>query len=149
MKRLSLDFQTVMSAIAVLGMMLAVAGTWPPAEGLSILVVDKTLSELLPVADRCVVLENGRSVWSGKPADLINAFKQSIELYPLSPESNFRLAQMYMNMQRFEDAENLIRNFAEQDPANESAKGFLGQIENTRRMGARRMEIEKKQQETQ
>ncbi len=77
------------------------------------------------------------------------AFKQSIELYPLSPESNFRLAQMYMNMQRFEDAENLIRNFAEQDPANESAKGFLGQIENTRRMGARRMEIEKKQQETQ
>ena len=37
MKRLSLDFQTVMSAIAVLGMMLAVAGTWPPAEGLSIL----------------------------------------------------------------------------------------------------------------
>ena len=31
MKRLSLDFQTVMSAIAVLGMMLAVAGTWPDA----------------------------------------------------------------------------------------------------------------------
>ncbi|GGF92231.1 ABC transporter ATP-binding protein [Rhizobium wenxiniae] len=34
-------------------------------EGLSILVVDKTLSELLPVADRCVILENGRSVWQG------------------------------------------------------------------------------------
>nr|WP_172745868.1 ABC transporter ATP-binding protein [Neorhizobium sp. T7_12] len=40
------------------------------AEGLSILVVDKTLSELLPVADRCVILENGRSAWSGRPADL-------------------------------------------------------------------------------
>lgn len=40
------------------------------AEGLSILVVDKTLSELLPVADRGVILENGRSAWSGKPADL-------------------------------------------------------------------------------
>ena len=40
------------------------------AEGLSILVVDKTLSELLPVADRCVVLENGRSVWQGTPSDL-------------------------------------------------------------------------------
>jgi len=40
------------------------------AEGLSILVVDKTLSELLPVADRCVVLENGRSVWQGAPSDL-------------------------------------------------------------------------------
>ncbi|MGE6739475.1 ABC transporter ATP-binding protein [Allorhizobium pseudoryzae] len=35
------------------------------ADGLSILVVDKTLSELLPVADRCVVLENGRNVWEG------------------------------------------------------------------------------------
>ncbi|WP_221723912.1 ABC transporter ATP-binding protein [Ochrobactrum sp. SFR4] len=33
--------------------------------GQSILVVDKTLSELLPVADRCVVLERGRTVWQG------------------------------------------------------------------------------------
>ncbi len=40
------------------------------AEGLSILVVDKTLSELLPVADRCVIVENGRSVWSGMTAGL-------------------------------------------------------------------------------
>jgi branched-chain amino acid transport system ATP-binding protein len=39
-------------------------------KGLSILLVDKTLSELLPVADRCVILENGRSVWIGAPADL-------------------------------------------------------------------------------
>ena len=39
-------------------------------EGLSILVVDKTLSELLPVADTCVILENGTSVWQGKPDDL-------------------------------------------------------------------------------
>lgn len=40
------------------------------AEGLSILVVDKTLSELLPVADRCVILENGRGAWHGTPAEL-------------------------------------------------------------------------------
>lgn len=40
------------------------------SDGLSILVVDKTLSELLPVADRCVVLENGRTVWSGAPTEL-------------------------------------------------------------------------------
>jgi branched-chain amino acid transport system ATP-binding protein len=39
-------------------------------EGLSILVVDKTLSELLPVADRCVILENGRSAWQGSAADV-------------------------------------------------------------------------------
>lgn len=40
------------------------------ADGLSILVVDKTLSELLPVADRCVILENGRSAWAGTPTEL-------------------------------------------------------------------------------
>nr|WP_246188740.1 ABC transporter ATP-binding protein [Nitratireductor arenosus] len=39
-------------------------------EGLAILVVDKTMSELLPVADRCVVLEKGTTVWSGLPEEL-------------------------------------------------------------------------------
>lgn len=39
-------------------------------EGESILVVDKTLRELLPLADRCTVLENGRTVWTGTPAEL-------------------------------------------------------------------------------
>ncbi|MEP4102696.1 MAG: ABC transporter ATP-binding protein, partial [Nitratireductor sp.] len=39
-------------------------------EGQAILVVDKTMSELLPVADRCVVLEKGMTVWSGLPAEL-------------------------------------------------------------------------------
>lgn len=38
--------------------------------GQSILVVDKTLSELLPVADRCVVLERGRKVWEGSSSAL-------------------------------------------------------------------------------
>lgn len=35
--------------------------------GQSILIVDKTLSELLPIADRCVILERGSTVWSGAP----------------------------------------------------------------------------------
>ena len=38
--------------------------------GQSILVVDKTLSELLPVADRCFVLEKGTTVFSGTPETL-------------------------------------------------------------------------------
>ncbi|MBD9650676.1 ABC transporter ATP-binding protein [Ensifer sp. ENS09] len=38
--------------------------------GQSILVVDKTLSELLPVADRCFVLEKGTTVFEGAPATL-------------------------------------------------------------------------------
>lgn len=40
------------------------------AEGEAILIVDKTLAELLPLADRAVILENGRSVWTGPPATL-------------------------------------------------------------------------------
>ncbi|MDI7864616.1 ABC transporter ATP-binding protein [Rhizobiaceae bacterium n13] len=40
------------------------------AAGQSILVVDKTLSELLPVADRCFVLEKGTTVFQGPPAAL-------------------------------------------------------------------------------
>ena len=40
------------------------------AEGESILVVDKSMAELLPVSDRCFVLEKGRTVWTGRPADM-------------------------------------------------------------------------------
>lgn len=40
------------------------------ADGQAILVVDKTMDEVLSVADRCVVLERGRTVWSGVPAEL-------------------------------------------------------------------------------
>ena len=38
--------------------------------GLSILVVDKTIRELKAVADRCVILERGQSVWTGTPGEL-------------------------------------------------------------------------------
>ncbi|MEM8840908.1 MAG: ABC transporter ATP-binding protein [Pseudomonadota bacterium] len=37
------------------------------AQGLALLVVDKSLAELLPIADRCTILERGRSVWTGPP----------------------------------------------------------------------------------
>ncbi|GAB4351643.1 MAG: ABC transporter ATP-binding protein [Oricola sp.] len=40
------------------------------ASGLSILVVDKSIGELVTVADRCVVLEKGATVWSGSPGEL-------------------------------------------------------------------------------
>ena len=39
-------------------------------EGEAILIVDKTLPELLPLADRCTVLENGLAVWAGRPSEL-------------------------------------------------------------------------------
>ncbi len=40
------------------------------AAGQSILIVDKTLSELLPIADRCFILEKGTTVWTGTPDEM-------------------------------------------------------------------------------
>jgi len=44
-------------------------------QALSILVVDKNLAELLPVAERCVIVEKGATVWEGKPAALDETVK--------------------------------------------------------------------------
>ena len=38
--------------------------------GQAILIVDKNLKDLLPLADACVILEKGVSVWSGSAANL-------------------------------------------------------------------------------
>ncbi len=40
------------------------------AGGEAILIVDKTLKELLPLADSCVILERGTTVWTGAPGKL-------------------------------------------------------------------------------
>jgi branched-chain amino acid transport system ATP-binding protein len=40
------------------------------AEGQSILVVDKTMAELMPVADRCTIIVKGRTAWTGLPGEL-------------------------------------------------------------------------------
>ncbi|MEM6933196.1 MAG: ABC transporter ATP-binding protein [Pseudomonadota bacterium] len=40
------------------------------AEGQSLLIVDKSLSELLPIVDRCTILEKGCDVWTGAPGAL-------------------------------------------------------------------------------
>ena len=42
----------------------------------SILIVDKTLKELLPVADHCVILEKGQTVWTGLPSALNDDLKK-------------------------------------------------------------------------
>ena len=46
------------------------------ADGQAILLVDKTMDEVLAVADRCVVLERGCTVWQGTPAQLTEHLQQ-------------------------------------------------------------------------
>ena len=41
------------------------------AEGQALLVIDKNLAELAPLADRACVLEKGRVAWEGTPAELL------------------------------------------------------------------------------
>jgi len=40
------------------------------ADGEAILIVDKNLAALMGLAERCVILERGRTVWTGAPAEL-------------------------------------------------------------------------------
>ncbi|SEL07959.1 ABC transporter ATP-binding protein [Halomonas daqiaonensis] len=40
------------------------------AQGQSTLIIDKSLGELLPVVDRCTILEKGRTAWTGPPEAL-------------------------------------------------------------------------------
>jgi tetratricopeptide (TPR) repeat protein len=62
--------------------------------------------------------------------DAENAFRQSRILYSLSPEANFRLAQeVLMQMNRFDEAVELMRDFGRQDPGNDRVQDFINQIE--------------------
>ena len=70
------------------------------------------------------------------------AFRESLDLYPLSPEAHFRLAELYLRRTRFEDAKELIENFIAFDPANERAENFLDQIHHFERMHLRVLELE-------
>jgi len=57
------------------------------------------------------------------------AFGEARMLYPLSPEANFRLAEVHMRAGEFDKAKDLITEFGEMDPANAKVKDFLKQID--------------------
>ena len=70
------------------------------------------------------------------------AFKQAIALYPLSPEANFRLADIYMQQFRFTQAREVIEEFLKGDPENDKVAEFLGQIKQLETADVRRRELE-------
>ncbi len=78
----------------------------------------------------------------GNIAEAEYAFKQAVELYPLSPEAVFRLADLYMRQHRFEEARKVVSDFLAQDVHNDSAQGFLNQVKQMQDMTARKMELE-------
>jgi len=70
------------------------------------------------------------------------AFHQAIALYPLSPEANFRMADVFLARGRTAEARAIITEFLKGDPQNDKIREFLGFIDQLE-SGARRIaEIE-------
>ncbi len=77
----------------------------------------------------------------GEKAEAEYAFRQALQLYPLSPEANFRLANLYMSTLRFSDAREVVSALAEKDVNNGNTEQSLRQIDQLEKMIARRDEL--------
>lgn len=62
--------------------------------------------------------------------EAIHAFTQALQLCPDSPEANFRLAQIYMELGQFDNASNLLSVWQKLDPLNKKISDALGQVVN-------------------
>lgn len=71
-------------------------------------------------------------------AEAIYAFKQSLDLCPESPEGNFRLAQLYMELGRPDDALATLESLQKLDPLNSKITSAVEQI---RGLKQSRMEV--------
>ena len=70
------------------------------------------------------------------------AFKQSRELCPESPEACFRLSDLYMRQQRYDEAAKVMENYLTLDPYNRNAANFLGAIRSAEGDNVKRKELE-------
>jgi len=70
------------------------------------------------------------------------AFRQAINLFPGSPEANFRLADLYLQYNRFADALSVMEKNLEYDPRNDRIIGFINQIKDMERTNARMNELQ-------
>lgn len=70
------------------------------------------------------------------------AYRQAVELSPISPEANFRLADLYIRRGRFNDAYALMERNLELDPRNDKIVNFMRQIENQRLLNERMAQLQ-------
>ncbi len=70
------------------------------------------------------------------------AFKEALALYPLSPEANFRLADLYLRWGKGAEACALMEDFIRQDPGNDRSIDFLRDIRNRDKLVVRKTELE-------
>jgi tetratricopeptide (TPR) repeat protein len=70
----------------------------------------------------------GLYAWRHMTADAEYAFKQALKLCPESPEANFRLAQLYMELGRPDDALATLEALLKLDPLNSKISQAIDQI---------------------
>ncbi len=85
----------------------------------------------------------------GRMSEAETAFEQAIDLYPLSPEANFRLADVLMRQRKFDKAQEVMEHFLREDPGNDRVQQFITQIENTILLEERKRQLETKFQQGQ
>lgn len=69
-------------------------------------------------------LYENRQMWD----EAEQAYRQALWLYPQSAEAHVRLANMYLRLQRFDDAYELISDYFRMDPLNERIGHMLASI---------------------
>ncbi len=101
------------------------------------MVARKTFSKL-----RCAIA--GLYAWRRMFDQAEIAFQQAVDLYPGSPEANFRMADMYLQMGRFADALRVMEKNLEQDPRNDRISGFMNQIKEMAQLNVRIGELQQR-----
>ncbi|MCG3149314.1 MAG: Beta-barrel assembly-enhancing protease [Verrucomicrobiae bacterium] len=74
----------------------------------------------------------GLYVYRHMVAEAEHAFNQSIELCPDSPEANFRLAQLYVEQRRFDDALQVLEQYQKRDSYNAKIRDAIEQVKKLR-----------------
>lgn len=78
----------------------------------------------------------------GRLSEAEFAYKQAVELYPLSPEANFRFANLLLRQSKYKRALEIITTFLEADPHNTSARRMVARIGKLKEVDARCRELE-------
>jgi tetratricopeptide (TPR) repeat protein len=75
----------------------------------------------------------GLYAYRGMTDEAKYAFEQSIRLCPESPEGNFRLTQLYLNLGQYDDAIRVMQNYQRRDPQNNRIRDAINQIKGVQR----------------
>jgi tetratricopeptide (TPR) repeat protein len=68
------------------------------------------------------------------------AFRQAVRLDPANPEPNFRLAQLYITMNRVDDAITVLKALQRLDPTEQKIQAALDQLQTMKQSGQRNAE---------